>query len=110
MDACYTIVMQNTIHLPKYDEICLELQKYGVSRAGLFGSRARGDHSQTSDYDILVEFSPQSKTTLLGLIDLELKLKDILGSSVDVVTKGSISPYIRDRVLAQVIPFYEAKN
>jgi len=27
-----------------------------------------------------------------------------------VVTKKSVSPYIRDRVFSQVIPFYEAKN
>jgi len=102
--------MQNTIHLPQYDEICNLLQKYGVSSAGLFGSRARGDNKMSSDYDILIEFLPDSKTTLLGMIDLELHLKKLLGAPVDVVTKNSISPYIRDRVFSQVIPFYEAKN
>jgi hypothetical protein len=102
--------MQNTIHLPQYDEICKLLQRYGVSSAGLFGSRARGDNKMSSDYDILIEFLPDSKTTLLGMIDLELRLKNLLGVPVDVVTKKSVSPYIRDRVFSQVIPFYEAKN
>lgn len=102
--------MQNTIHLPQYDEICKLLQKYGVSSAGLFGSRAFGDASLKSDYDIVVEFSPDSKTTLLGMIDLKLKLEDILHAKVDLLTKDGISPHFRKYIVPTIIPFYETKN
>lgn len=102
--------MQNNIHLPQYDEICKLLQKYGVSYAGLFGSRAFGDASPTSDYDIVVEFSPDSKTTFLGMIELKLKLEDILHAKVDLLTKDSISPHFRKYIVPTIIPFYETKN
>jgi hypothetical protein len=96
--------------IPHYDKICDAFRKYGVSYAGLFGSRARGDNKKKSDYDILVDFSPKSKTTLLGMAELQIQLEELLGVPVDLVTKQSVSPYIRDRVFSQVIPFYEAKN
>lgn len=102
--------MQTTIRLPKYNDICFELQKYGVLSAGLFGSRAFGDATPQSDYDIVVEFAPDSKTTFLGMIELKLQLEDILGAHVDLVTKESISPYFRESILSSLIPFYEKKN
>lgn len=96
--------------LPHYDTVCDAFRKFGVSYAGLFGSRAFGDHQAKSDYDIVVEFSPDSQTTLLGMIELKLYLEDLLGADVDLVTKQSISPYLRDSILSSVIPIYEQKN
>jgi len=105
-----SIVSTMQAAIPHYDKVCDAFRKYGVSYAGLFGSRARGDNRKKSDYDILVEFAPDSKTTFLGMVTLQIQLEDLLGVPVDVVTKQSISPYFRDRVLDQVISFYEAKN
>lgn len=102
--------MKQATRFPHYDAICNAFRHYGVSYAGLFGSRARGDHRKKSDYDILVEFAPDSKTTLLGMAALQIQLEELLGTSVDVVTKQSISPYFRDAVLDQILPLYEAKN
>ncbi|KKS88200.1 MAG: hypothetical protein UV63_C0039G0004 [Microgenomates group bacterium GW2011_GWC1_43_11] len=96
--------------IPQYEKVCDALRKYGVSYAGLFGSRVRKDHRKKSDYDILVDFFPKSKMTLLGMAELQIQLEELLGVPVDLVTKQSVSPYIRDRVFSQVIPFYEAKN
>ncbi len=96
--------------VPHYEAVCDAFRHYGVSYAGLFGSRVFGDNKPESDYDILVEFSPESKTTLLGMIELKLHLEDLLHADVDLVTKQSISPYIRDSIVSSVIPFYEQKN
>ena len=98
--------MKQTIAFPQYDAVCDAFRHYGVSYAGLFGSRAFGDNRTESDYDIVVEFSPESTTTLLGMIELRLYLEDLLGSNVDLVTKQSISPYLRDSILSSVIPLY----
>lgn len=106
----YYIVMKQMMTLPHYSEVCQAFQKYGVSYAGLFGSRAHGDNKKNSDYDIVVEFSPDSKTTLLGMIEMQLYLEDVLHADVDIVTKESISPYMRDSILSSVIPIYEQKN
>lgn len=102
--------MKQVIRFPHYDAVCDAFRQYGVSYAGLFGSRAFGDHQPKSDYDIVVEFSPDSQTTLLGMIELKLYLEDLLHADVDLVTKQSISPYFRDSILSSVIPIYEQKN
>ncbi|MDP1722171.1 MAG: nucleotidyltransferase family protein [Candidatus Gottesmanbacteria bacterium] len=102
--------MNTTIVLPQYDAICDAFRQYGVSYAALFGSRAFGDNRPESDYDIVVEFLPESKTTLLGMIELKLRLKDLLGADVDLVTKRNISPYIRDSILSSVTPLYGQEN
>lgn len=106
----YHISMIQSAMLPHYHEMCEMFRSYGVSYAGLFGSRVFGDNKPGSDYDILVEFAPDSKTTLLGMIELKLRLEDLLHADVDLVTKQSISPYFRDSVLSSVVPFYEQKN
>lgn len=96
--------------IPHYDRVCDAFRKFGVSYAGLFGSRVFGDDKPDSDYDILVDFFPDSKTTLLGMAALHIQLEQLLGVPVDLVTKDSLSPYIRDSILSSVIPFYGQKN
>lgn len=102
--------MKYTHSVPHYQEVCDAFRKFGVSYAALFGSRAFGDNKPKSDYDIIVEFSPDSKTTLLGLIELKQYLEDLFGADVDLVTSRSISPYFRDSVLSSVVPIYGQKS
>lgn len=106
----YYISMKQFTTVPRYDAVCDAFRKYGVSYAGLFGSRAFGDQKPESDYDIVIEFFPDSKTTLLGMIELKQRLEDLFGTDVDLVTKQSISPYLRDSILSSVTPIYEQKN
>ena len=61
-------------------------QKYGVKRLGLFGSYARGEQTEHSDLDFLIDVGK-----LRGLIQymgLVLDLEDEFGCHVDVVTDG----------------------
>ena len=67
----------------------------------LFGSVGRGEANAGSDLDLLVEF--KAGYSLLNIIALKQDLEDLLGCSVDVVTKQALSPYIRDQVLAEAI-------
>lgn len=54
----------------------------------VFGSVARGEETDASDIDFLVEFEPSS--SLLDLIHLEDELRDLLGVAVDVVSVGAL--------------------
>ncbi len=63
----------------------------------IFGSVARGEDDDNSDIDFLVEFSPGR--SLFDLINFKLELEDLLGRSVDIVTKKSLHPLIRDSVI-----------
>ena len=57
-------------------------ERYGATNVRVFGSVARGDARSGSDVDLLVEF--EGDRSLLDLIGLELDLRDLLGSHVDV--------------------------
>jgi len=75
------------------------LKNYGVNRAYLFGSFARGEQNQNSDIDFLVEYTSDAERTLFKAVELKYELEDILQMKVDVLTEAAISPYIRPYVL-----------
>ena len=86
-------------------EIC---QQNGISYLGLFGSFARGDYTDQSDVDFLVEYSPKSKIkSLFDLTDVEAQFEALLGKKVDLVTKKYLNPNIKDYVYKDLKALYE---
>ena len=73
------------------------LRRSGVKKASLFGSFVRGKATEKSDIDLLVEF--KGKKSLLDLVRLKMRLKEVLGRDVDVLTYNSINPLIKTRIL-----------
>ena len=64
-------------------------KEYGAEKIYLFGSYARGDANENSDVDLRIDRgSIRSGITLAGLL---LDIEDDLGTSVDLVTTGSLS-------------------
>ena len=78
------------------------LKKYGVKRAGIFGSVARGEDRADSDVDILVEI--EGRMSLLDFVGLKLELEDLLGRKVDLGEYAVIKPIIRESVLREEVP------
>jgi len=76
-------------------------QRFEVKEIGIFGSVARGEQTDTSDIDLLVEFS--RPVSLVTFMRLEFYLSDILGNKVDLVTFDSLKPFIQQDVLSEVI-------
>lgn len=72
----------------------------GVVRLALFGSILRGDASERSDVDLLVEFAPGAKSFdhFMALAEL---LEVQLGRSVELVTIEALSPFIGPRILLE---------
>ncbi|WP_240695430.1 MULTISPECIES: nucleotidyltransferase family protein [Thermus] len=88
----------------RLQELC---QRYGVRRLLLFGSFARGEASETSDLDLLVEFFP-GQVPGLGFVRLQEELSRLFGKRVDLHTARSLSRYFRKEVLREALPLYEA--
>ena len=68
----------------------------------LFGSVARGDESETSDVDLLVDLA--DGVSLLELIGLERELSELLGCEVDVVPERNVKAGIAERVMLEATP------
>ncbi len=64
------------------------LKELGVEHLWLFGSRARGDESMHSDWDILVEYGIEP--SLESYMNTKFLLEEILGGNVDVVSRGAL--------------------
>ena len=80
-----------------------------VRRVAVFGSFARGEDTQESDVDILVELKPQNECPPLGLkwFGLEEEPSRILGRRVDLVGESALSSYIRPYVEKEMVVLYE---
>ncbi|MBW6518615.1 MAG: nucleotidyltransferase family protein [ANME-2 cluster archaeon] len=75
------------------------LKQNDVKRASLFGSVVRGELTDESDIDILIEF--KERKSLLDLVGLKLELEEMLKRKVDVLTYNSLHPLLKDRILRE---------
>ena len=76
-------------------------EKYGVTEISVFGSFVRGEQRSDSDLDILIELERPSRISLLGLVELEQYLGDLLGIKVDVAIKSNLRKRIGSRILSE---------
>ena len=76
------------------------IRALGVSRLALFGSVLRDQARPDSDVDLLVQFSPGTKTYARFLALCEL-LEQRLCRPVELVTTDALSPFIGPRILAE---------
>ncbi len=77
------------------------INKFGVKSLLLFGSVARDDATSTSDVDLLVEFN--RPVGYFGLFALQDYLEKLLGCPVDLGTPDSLKPYIKERVMGELV-------
>lgn len=78
------------------------VSRHRVRDVRVFGSAARGDDTENSDLDLLVE--PTEETTLLDIGAIQQELQILLGMSVDVLTPGALPDQHRERILAEARP------
>jgi predicted nucleotidyltransferase len=76
------------------------IKAYGVRRLGLFGSYARGENTETSDLDFIVEFE---KKTFDAYMDLKAFLEKLFQRKVDLVLTDAIKPRLRTTILNEAV-------
>lgn len=75
--------------------------RYKADIRGIFGSFAKGEESNESDIDILVEF--REGANLLHFVGLSLFLEEKLSHCVDIVPIDAIRKEIREPILNEVV-------
>ena len=76
------------------------IRSYGVRRLGLFGSYARGEATDGSDLDFVVEFETKSFDAYMNLKEL---LEGLFGRRVDLVLADAIKPRLRATILKEAV-------
>jgi predicted nucleotidyltransferase len=82
------------------------LRQEGIASIAVFGSVARGDATDASDVDLLVEPMPGTRVGGLRLAGWNRLLSDILGRRADVVVREFLNEKVRaamDRDLIEAV-------
>lgn len=87
------------LHRERIRQIALS---HRVQDIRVFGSTARGEDTEDSDLDLLVE--PTSETTLLDIGAIRFELKQLLGLDIDVLTPDALPDKVRAQVLKEAQP------
>lgn len=82
-------------------KIMPQLKEAGITRAGIFGSWARGEQKKGSDLDILIQ--PPEGFSLFDLVALERKLKQAIHIDVDLVTYNSLHRLLKTSILGEEV-------
>jgi predicted nucleotidyltransferase len=72
---------------------------FKVHGIGIFGSVARGEHTETSDIDVLVDIDESAD--LFDLVGISQYLEECLNAKVDVVPLRSLRNELRDVIMSE---------
>lgn len=77
--------------------------RFRINKIGLFGSYARGEETENSDIDLLIEFYPNTE----NLFEIKTALKELMkaefGKEAHLCREKYIKPYFRPRILQSAI-------
>ena len=80
-------------------------KSYGIKRIYLFGSYAKGEATEESDIDLLIEKG--KPMLLLKLSGMRQQVQEALNLSVDLVTTAGIEDIFRKEIEGTEILLYE---
>ena len=84
------------------EDIRRVVESHRARNARVFGSVLRGQDTDGSDLDILVDPTPE--TTLMDVAAIQVELQRLLGVSVDVLTPKALPDSFRSRILSEAVP------
>jgi len=97
--------MRQIIQNLQQDDLLSLFKEQGVSYLGLFGSFARGEETQQSDIDLMIDFDDTK--SLFDLADIKIKLQERLGRKVELSMRGHIKESLKSYINRDLITVYE---
>lgn len=91
-------------HGDKFKTVC---NKQNITFLGIFGSQARGEATEQSDIDVLVDFNETK--SFFELSHVQDELQNIFGSKVDLVLRTHIKEDLKPSILKDLITIYEKR-
>lgn len=88
--------------LDKRAELIAAARRHGASNIRLFGSVVRGEETQSSDVDLLVDLSEERGFD--DYLALAEELEALIGRKVDLVTSRGVSPFLRPLIEREALP------
>lgn len=83
-------------------DIVRVVESHRARNARVFGSVLRGQDTDSSDLDILIDPTPE--TTLMDVAAIQVDLERLLGVPIDVLTPNALPDTFRSKVLSEAEP------
>lgn len=82
------------------------LRALGATSLFLFGSVARDEAGPESDLDLFIDYDAARKFSLIDLAGIKLFLEEAFEADVDVTTRNSLHPKLKDRIESSAIRIF----
>lgn len=82
------------------------IRALGATSLYLFGSVARDEAGPNSDLDLFIDYDESKKFSLVDLVGIKLFLEDELSADIDVTTRNSLHPRLKDRIEASSVQVF----
>ena len=92
------------------DKIVAYFNSQPIMRAWLFGSYSRGEETEESDIDILVDYDKETRISLMQICKMIIDLEDILKKKVDLVERRGLKDFAVESVNLDKVLIYERVN
>jgi predicted nucleotidyltransferase len=95
--------MDRDIVIATLREHAQELRAAGIVHLRLHGSVARGQASDASDVDLIAEFDGSKRLSILDMVGLENRLRELLGAPVDLSPANTLKEPVREKAAREAV-------
>jgi len=98
--------MTKTEALTVLEHYAEPVRKMGATALYLYGSTARNEAGETSDLDLFIDDDRRGRFNALDLVGIKLFLEESLHLPVDLTTRDSLHPRLRDGIVQSAIRIF----
>src|SRR5688572_17078052 len=98
-----TIAVNRNEAVAKLKGCADDVKARGATSLYLFGSAVRDQAEIDSDVDLFIDYDSEKKFSLVDLVGIKNFLEDALGVKVDVTTRDSLHPMLREEIALSAV-------